>query len=190
LLTLVRRYRRRQRLQTAGVLTRGHADEHLLDDAPIQRIFAGHHRERRQRDFFAVGAHARATHRDFSTAEDDLARCGASSSGLALGLMLVARTADRRPIVFEHRGKDFQTGRDGELHQLCAGIDQEINERQMALVGRIDLVRPIGCARLSFHGGSCWRAFRPGLVTGRIARPVRSRRLKFQQLSGHLPRTT
>src|SRR5437016_9771530 len=57
----------------------------------------------------------------------------------------------------------------------------------MALGGRIDLVRPIDCARLSFHGGSCWRALRPGLVTGRIARPVRSRRSQISTITGTSP---
>ena len=57
----------------------------------------------------------------------------------------------------------------------------------MTLKGRIDLVRPIDCARLSFHGGSCWRAFRPGLDTGRIARPVRSRRVQISTATGTSP---
>ena len=35
-------HRRRQRLQTARILARRHAHEHLLDHAPIQRILAGH----------------------------------------------------------------------------------------------------------------------------------------------------
>jgi hypothetical protein len=66
----------------------------------------------------------------------------------------VPRAADRRSIRFEHRVEDFQTGCDGEFHQLGTRIDEEIHEGQMALQGRIDLVRPIDCARLSFHGGS------------------------------------
>ena len=47
--------------------------------------------------------------------------------------MLIARTADRRPILFEHRGEDLQARGDGELHQLGPRIDEEIDERQMAL---------------------------------------------------------
>ena len=82
--------------------------------------------------------------------------------------------------------QDLQAGRHRELHQLGTGIDQEIDEREVALGWGIDLVQPIDCARLSFHGGSLLAGLRPGLVTGRIARPVRSRRLKFQQLLGHL----
>ena len=101
--------------------------------------------------------------------------------------MLVRRPADRCAIRFEHRLEHFQAGRGGELHQLGTGIDEEIDEGQMALEGRIDLVRPIDCARLSFHGGSCWRALRPGLVTGRIARPVRSRRVQISTAGGSAP---
>jgi hypothetical protein len=43
---------------------------------------------------------------------------------MALCLMLVARTADRGPIVFEHRGEDLQARRDRERHQLRARIDE------------------------------------------------------------------
>ena len=39
------------------------------------------------------------------------------------------------------------------VHQLGPHIDQDINERQMALEAGIDLASPIDCARLSFHGG-------------------------------------
>jgi len=44
-----------------------------------------------------------------------------------------------------------------------------------------------GCARLSFHGGSLLAGFRPGLVTGRIARAVRSRRFQFSTATGTSP---
>jgi hypothetical protein len=42
------------------------------------------------------------------------------------------RSADRGPILFEHRREDFETRGDGELHQLGARIDQEIDQRQAA----------------------------------------------------------
>ncbi len=47
--------------------------------------------------------------------------------------MRIARTADRGPIFFEHRRENPQAGGDGEFHELGAGIDQEIDEGQMAL---------------------------------------------------------
>src|SRR5437762_5394387 len=71
--------------------------------------------------------------------------------------MLVAEPADRRAIVFKHRVEDLQTRDDGELHQLGTRIDEQINERQLALRVEIDLVRPIDCARLSLHGSSLLR---------------------------------
>ena len=43
------------------------------------------------------------------------------------------------------------------------------------------------CARLLLHGGSLLGGLHLGFVTGRIARPVKSRRFKFQQLLGHPP---
>jgi hypothetical protein len=47
--------------------------------------------------------------------------------------MLVPRAADRRSIGLEHRGEYLETGCDGELHQLGPGIDEQIDEWQMAL---------------------------------------------------------
>ena len=43
------------------------------------------------------------------------------------------------------------------------------------------------CARLLLHGGSLLGGLHLGFVTGRSARPVKSRRFKFQQLLGHPP---
>jgi protein-S-isoprenylcysteine O-methyltransferase Ste14 len=57
----------------------------------------------------------------------------------------------------------------------------------MALRVEIDLVGPIDCARLSLHGGSLLGGFRLGLVTGRIARPVRSRRSQISTATGTSP---
>ncbi len=42
------RHRRTERLQAAGVLPGGHADEHLLDDPTIEWIGRGHCLKRRQ----------------------------------------------------------------------------------------------------------------------------------------------
>ena len=101
--------------------------------------------------------------------------------------MLIALTADRGPIVFEHRLKDLQARRNREFQQLGAGIHEEIDEGQMTLSEGIDLVRPIDCARLSFHGGSLLGGRSPWLVTGRIARPVRSRRFQISTTTGTTP---
>jgi hypothetical protein len=47
--------------------------------------------------------------------------------------MLIPSTAERRPILFEHRREDLQARGDRELHQLGAGIHEKIDEGQMAL---------------------------------------------------------
>ena len=60
--------------------------------------------------------------------------------------------------------KDLQAGSDRELPQLGASIHEEIDQWQMALGEGIDLVRPIVCARLSFHGGSLLGGRSPWLV--------------------------
>ncbi len=117
-----------QRFETARILARRHAHEHLLDHATIQRILAGHRSKGGQRHFLAVGTHARPTKRHLAAPEHDLARDGAGSRGLSLHLMLIASPTDRRPIRFEHRFKDPQARGNSEVHQLGTGIDEEIDE--------------------------------------------------------------
>src|ERR1019366_3694559 len=65
-------------------------------------------------------------------------------------------------VLFHHRFQHFHAGSDGEFQQLGAGIDQQIDEREMTR-GRdgLDLVRGNDCARLSLHGGPTLRGFRP-----------------------------
>ena len=181
-------HRRRQRLETARILTRRHAHEHLLDHATIQWILAGHRPKARQRDFLAVGTHARPTQRHLAAPEHDLARDGAGARGLPLHLMLIALTADGRPILFEHRLQDLQARGDREFHQLCPRVHEQINEREVALGGGFDLVRSIDCVRLSLHGGSLLAGFRPGLVTTRLPRAVRSRRSQISTVIRTSPR--
>ncbi|MGH3523482.1 MAG: hypothetical protein ACRDU4_11815, partial [Mycobacterium sp.] len=101
--------------------------------------------------------------------------------------MCVPDATQGRAIFFQHRGEYLQPGVDRQLEELGPRIDEQINKREMALRG-IVLVRPIDCARLSFHGGSLLAGFRPGLVTGRIARPVRSRRSQILTTTGTSPR--
>jgi hypothetical protein len=119
-----RGHRRRQRLETARVLTRRHAEEHLFDDPTIQGILARHQLKRRQRHFRAVRADPWPADRDLPPSEDDLARHRAGARGVTVSLMLIARTADRRPILFEHRGEDLQARCHGQLHQLRPRIHE------------------------------------------------------------------
>jgi hypothetical protein len=68
-----RGHRRRQRLETARVPSRRHAEEHLFDDPTIQRILAGHQVKGRQRHFRTVRADPRAADRDLPISENNLA---------------------------------------------------------------------------------------------------------------------
>ena len=77
--------------------------------------------------------------------------------------MLIPRTTDRRAIFFEHRRQDPHARRDRELDELRPCINEQIDKRQMALLRGIDLVGPIDCARLSFHGGSLLAGSSPWL---------------------------
>jgi hypothetical protein len=181
---------RRQRLETASILTGRHTNEHLFDDPTIQGILARHQLKRRQRHFRALRADPRTADGDLPTPEDDLARHRAGPRRLAFSLMLIAGPADRRPIFFEHRGEDLQARGHRELHQLRPRIHEQIHEREVALGWRIDLVRPIDCVRLSLHGGSLLAGFRPGLVTTRLPRAVRSRRSQISTATGKSPSQT
>jgi hypothetical protein len=80
-------------------------------------------------------AHSRPPDLHLTPAERDLTRDRPRAGGGALGLVRVSRPADRRSIRFEHRVQNFQTRRHGKLHQLSTGIDEEIDEGQMALEG-------------------------------------------------------
>jgi hypothetical protein len=101
--------------------------------------------------------------------------------------MLIARTAQGRPILFEHGGEHLQARCHGELHQLRPRIHEQVNERKMALGRQIDLVGPIDYARLSLHGGSLLSGSRPGLVTTRVPRAVRSRCSQISTAIGTSP---
>jgi hypothetical protein len=116
-------HRRRQRLETSRVPARRDAEQHLFDDPPIQRILARHQLKRRQRHFGVIAADPWPPNRHLPPTKHDLTRNGASPHGLALGLMLIARTADGRPILFQHRAEHLQAGRNGQFHQLRTHID-------------------------------------------------------------------
>ena len=57
----------------------------------------------------------------------------------------------------------------------------------MALGLGITVVGLIDCARLSLHGGSLLAGLRPGLVTTRVSRAVRSRRSQISTAIGTSP---
>jgi hypothetical protein len=101
-------HRRGQWFKAAGILARRHTHQHLFDHAPVKRIVAGHDLKRGQTATPPVRPHARPAQRHLAASEHDLARGGTSARGLTLDLMLIAPTAHRGPIVFEHRLQDLQ----------------------------------------------------------------------------------
>ena len=97
------------------------------------------------------GAHARPAHGHLPAAQHHLAADGAGARGTPLGDMRIARPAEGDPILFQHRFQHLQARTNRELEQLAPGIDQQIDQRQMA--GRFNSEGTRDCARL-LHGGS------------------------------------
>src|SRR5439155_10067200 len=85
--------------------------------------------------------------------------------------------------LFEHGGENLQSRSQRQFHQLRLRIDEQIDERQMT-ERRFGLGTRKRCARLSFHVGSLLAGFRPGLVTTRFTRAVRSRRSQISTATG------
>jgi len=96
--------------------------------------------------------------------------------------------ADRRArfitTTTQHRFQHLQPRTHREREQLAPRIDQEVDEREMA--GRFNNGRTRDYARL-LHGGSLLAGFRPGLVTTRLPRAVRSRRSQISTIRGTSP---
>src|SRR5713226_8428375 len=92
-----------------------------------------------------------------------------------------------RPWSFDGDGSLFRLVSEAQRIRLAHLFDPVLAVHTSVVEPLPHQVRPIDCARLSFHGGSCWRALRPGLVTGRIARPVRSRRVQISTATGTSP---
>jgi hypothetical protein len=99
----------------------------------MQRVGIRERLKRGQGDFGAGGANPRPANLHLPSTEDDLAGDRPGAGRCALVFVRIPWPADCRPIGFEHRRQDSQTGRDGELHQLGPRIDEEIDEGQMAL---------------------------------------------------------
>lgn len=124
---------RGQRFQASGVLPGGYADQHLLDGAPIQRVAVGERAEGRQLDFAAFGPDSWPAHGDLASAEHDFARNRAGARGDAGGLMGISRSTDRSAILFQHRVEHLQTGPDRQLEELRARVDEQVDQREVAL---------------------------------------------------------
>ena len=105
---------------------------------------------------------------------------------LARRLMRIPWPTDGGPILFQHGFEYLQARRDDQLLELGLRINEDIDQRQVPWRRGYRLATARDCARLLLHGGSLLGGLHLGFVTGRIARPVKSRRFKFQQLLGHL----
>ena len=98
-----RRDVRAQRFETPRILAGRHADEHLVDDAPVQRVRVRERLGRGQRHLHAVAPHSGPTDRDFMPAQDDLARSMAGAIRVPGRLMRIPGATHGSPIFFEHR---------------------------------------------------------------------------------------
>ena len=99
--------------------------------------------------------------------------------------MRIPWPTDGGPILFQHGFEYLQARRDDQLLELGLRIHEEIDQRQVLWRRGYRLATARDCARLLLYGGSLLGGLHLGFVTGRIARPVTSRRFKFQQLLGH-----
>jgi hypothetical protein len=124
--------------------------QHLAHDALGQRISGSQGAESWQGDFLTSGAHSGAPNGHFPTGQHHFARRGPGTPRRAAGLMAVARPAQRRSVLLQHHLQHLQARRNGQLHQRCMGI----NEQVAWSYSSIRLVGLRQCARLLLHGGS------------------------------------
>ena len=120
-----------QRLQAARILARRHSDQHLFDDAAIERIGRGDRLKRRQRDFAGGRPRPWALKHHLPSTQDDFARGPPRTAGRALGLVRIPRAANGGAILLEHDSDGAQTRPNDQLHQLGFRVDQQIDERQV-----------------------------------------------------------
>ena len=82
-------------------------------------------------------------------------------------------------------GRARHAGQSGDDLARGLRINEDIDQRQVPWRRGYRLATARDCARRLLHGGSLLGGLHLGFVTGRITRPVKSRRFKFQQLLGH-----
>jgi hypothetical protein len=152
----------------------------LLDHAAIKWVGVGERLKRVQHRFF-MGADMGRRICTFRTPRATLAWARVARP---LDLLLT-EAADRCPILLEHRLEDLQTRCDGDLHQL--GLRIRPTAERKASDGRIDLVRLIGCARLSLHRGQLLARFFAVATTRLRQAVVRSRRSQMSTATGTSP---
>ena len=143
---------RTQRFQTAPILARRHADEHLFDDAAVERV--RERLDRGQGQLLAVAPDPRSSDRDLAAPQYDLARRMPGPIRTALGLVRIPRTTDGNPILFQHRLEYLQARGDDQLLELGLRVHEDVDQREVPLPRGLRLATASGCARLLLHGGS------------------------------------
>ena len=140
-----------------------------------------------QRNLLAGAPRTGPTNRHLPPAQHDLTRRMPRSIRLARRLMRLPWPTDGGPIPLPARLRvpSGQTRRPAPGARLR--INEDIDQRKVPWRRGYRLATARDCARLLLHGGSLLGGLHLGFVTGRIARPVKSRRFKFQQLLGHPP---
>ena len=181
--TLSRRFTRLGRF--SRTIRGRHTDQHLVDHAPVQRVRIRACPGRWQRNLLVGAPRTGPTNRHLPPAQHDLTRRMPRSIRLARRLMRIPWPTDGGPILFQHGFEYLQARHDDQLLELGLRINEDIDQRQVPWRRGYRLATARDCARLLLHGGSLLGGLHLGFVTGRIARPVKSRRFKCQQLLGH-----
>ena len=145
---------RTQRFQTALILARRHADEHLFDDAAVERARVRERLDRGQGQLLTVAPDPRSSDRDLAAAQYDLARRMPGPIRTALGLVRIPGTTDGNPILFQHHLEYLQARGDDQLLELGLRVHEDVDQREVPLPRRLRLATASGCARLLLHGGS------------------------------------
>ena len=103
--------------------------QHVLDDAPIQRVGVRQGLDRRPRDLTPVGADPRPRDSHLAPAQHDFAGHRARAGRGTRGRMRRPRTAQRRAILLQHRVEHAEARADHQLEAFGLRVDQACNER-------------------------------------------------------------
>ena len=178
---------RTQRFQTALILARRHADEHLFDDAAVERARVRERLDRGQGQLLAVAPDPRSSDRDLAAAQYDLARRMPGPIRTALGLVRIPGTTDGNPILFQHSPRVPSSPR----RRPAAGARPACPRGCRPTGGAVAPRTSVGDGQRLCETASSWRLLSggvaPGCPTGRITRPGGSRRLKISTARGDIP---
>ena len=161
--------------QTPRILASRHPHEHLFDDTPVERVRIRERPHRGQRHLRASGEHAVAESRPFARpTRPDWAHAPPGTPAAPADAHTVAHTLRPDPLPAWPRAPSGPP-------RPTPGARPGYQSGSRPMGGGAPTGIPIGdardCARLLLHGGSfAGEACTSGSLTGRIARPARSRR--------------